>query len=115
MDLFFSAMAVIISIGSVLVLITPFTRRFVDAPRWMRLILFVAGVLGLIRVGLDIYSLQVPDPAAAPKLNLHDARAWVGDIAIILLVGLMLSPEFRRRGSLRKSSTSVRSRGSDKV
>jgi hypothetical protein len=90
----------LITIGSILIFVAPFTPTFRDAPPWMRRAMFLAGFVAMLRAGLGFYleSLYSADPNSPSYWALNSIRSLISGIGIGILITLVLSREFWRRG-----------------
>jgi hypothetical protein len=93
---------IIAALGCFLLLIAPFTRRFRDAPRWIRSGFLIASPLGLAWSGLGFYLLSHhvgthTDLSWSRFWFLHCTYLTVGGMALGIFITLVVSPDFYKR------------------
>ena len=100
MDPYLIAVNAGIAIGSLLMLIAPFSENFRGAASWLRSGMFIAGVIGLLRAGVGIYveSLYSIDAVSARSSPFESIRLHLSGVLIGIFLTLFLSSEFRQRG-----------------
>ena len=97
----FAALDATAAVFGIVIMITPFVRRFRDASLWLRLGLFVGGALPTAWSALGFYLLL---HEADGKTSLPYSRFWavehmksnIAGLGVGMLLCLILSPESRR-------------------
>lgn len=96
--------AVIIGVGSILLLSSPVQPRYRTAPLWMRAALVLAGLFGITSAILQLYLVEHEgrtghtQPRRARFSALDHLREDVAMIGLGILICLILNPEFWKRG-----------------
>src|SRR2546430_2148407 len=102
MDLHYAVPYTLVAIGSVLLSVAPFSRKYRYAPRWIRSGFLIASPLGLAWSGLGFYLLwhhvdTHTDLSWSRFWFLHCTYLTVGGMALGIFITLVISPDFYKR------------------